>query len=105
VAAVSYVWAIPAAVLVMTAAITAKLNVGLSRDAVLADAELAEAGEAIDVVGGFRRELSEATGRIELLIAALRSPLRAVRQARRTARHWWSRARRSATNPDVPSTP
>ncbi len=102
---VSYMWAIPAAVLVVTAGITSRMSVGLRHQATTAEAELAEAAEAIDVVGGFRAELSETTARLESLIAVVRSPMRAARQARRTARHWWSRARRSSTKRDVPSTP
>ncbi len=97
------IWLVPTSVLMVASIVTARMAVQLKAEAGLVEVDLAEVAEAIDVVGRCGSELDETSGRIEHLIGAVGGPLRLVKQARRTTKHWWWRARRSSHEPPVPS--
>jgi len=102
---VSYMWLLPTAVFIVGAIAVGRLVGDISREARLAEIDLAEAAEALIIVAENGTELNETSQRIEDLVDAIASPRRALGQARRTARHWWSRARRSSRSVHVPSEP
>lgn len=100
---VSLLWALPAAVLVVGAVVTARLSTTIRADVELTATALAEAAEAVDVLGGERTDLAHTAARIERVLATVATPLGLVRQVRATGRHWWRRARGTSAHPRVPS--
>jgi hypothetical protein len=103
--AVSYLWLVPTAVLVVGSVVIARLTSDVRSLSAASEVDLAEAAEAIDIIGQHRPELAATTVRLERLVETVGSPVRAVRQARLTVRHWWRRARRTRPPTDVPSRP
>jgi len=102
---VSYLWLLPTVVFVIGAIAAGRVVGDISREAGRAEVDLAEAAEALAIVAENGTDLDETSLRIEALVDAIGSPRRAAAQIRRTARHWWSRARRSSRSVHVPSEP
>jgi len=102
---VSYIWLLPTAVFMFGAVVAGRLLGEISREARRAEVDLAEAAEALAIVAENGTDLDETSLRIEALVDAIGSPRRVAVQLRRTARHWWWRARRSSGSVHVPSEP
>lgn len=97
----SFLWLAPTATLVLGTLLAARLVAELRREALDLEIDLAEAAEAFAQISDYGVELDGATARIESLLEAFASPLRAGSQTRRAVRHWWARARHSTTETHV----